>query len=70
MNESRQKVSRRRVVAGAAGTAATLAAAAMVLPGRRDIAPETGEAAPASPPNEGGYRETDHVLRYYRTARV
>jgi hypothetical protein len=69
MNEPRQKVSRRQVVAGA-GTAGALAAAVAALPGRREIATQADKVPPAPAPNEGGYRETDHVLRYYRTARV
>jgi len=71
MSEStRPLMSKRRLFAGA-GTAGALAAAAVVLPLARP-----GEALEAKPeprpaPDEGGgYQLTEHVLRYYQTARV
>ena len=71
--EDRQKATRRRVVAGA-GTAAAAVAAAAVIGGRGQTAPQATNAnAPTSAKtasDAGGYRETDHVLRYYQTART
>jgi|APTNR8051073442_1049403.scaffolds.fasta_scaffold14724_3 hypothetical protein len=61
-------MSRRTLFAGA-GAAGALAGAAALLPAGRVEAPQ---AAVASLPEDhaGGYRETAHVLHYYRTARV
>jgi len=61
----------RRKVLGAAGTTGALAAAATLLATRQDAA----DAVPASeskpaPEQGGGYQVTEHVLRYYQTARV
>lgn len=58
--------SRRTLFVGA-GTAGALAAAAALLPGTQ--AEQTvAEASPAEPGE--GYRLTEHVKRYYQTARV
>jgi hypothetical protein len=60
-------LSRRTLFAGA-GTAGALAAVAALLP--KATAPVVA-AAPAVPAAEdGGYRLTEHVQRYYQTARV
>lgn len=67
MSQKDPAVSRRRLFAGA-GVAGAAAAAAVVL---KPVLP-----APAAPPaateedRAGGYRVTEHVLRYYRTTRV
>jgi hypothetical protein len=59
-------VSRRTLFAGA-GTVGALAAAAALLPGSKAVQ----SAAAAGPAVEGeGYRLTEHVKRYYQTARV
>ncbi len=61
-------LSRRRLFAGA-GTAGALAAAAAVLP---TVHPEPA-AAPADKQADAGkegYRLTEHVRRYYQTAKV
>lgn len=61
-------LSRRHVFAGA-GAVGALAAAATLLPS----APQPVAAADASqakPDPEGGYQVTQHVLRYYQTAKV
>lgn len=69
MSESRNpQLSRRRVFAGA-GTAGALAAAAVVLPLARQSGPAEPAAKPA-PEQGGGYQLTQHVLQYYRTAKV
>lgn len=62
-------LSRRRLFAGA-GTAAALAGVAAVLPGV-PAAPAAAPATPAAPQvDNGGYRLSEHVQRYYQTARV
>lgn len=60
-------LSRRRLFAGAGGVGA-LAAAAAVLPLAKPEAPAplVGQAGTA----DGGYQLTEHVKRYYQTARV
>jgi hypothetical protein len=61
-------LSRRKVFAGA-GTAGALAAVAAVLPTGKT----TDDPAPASvtaATQQGGYQLTEHVKRYYQTAKV
>lgn len=62
-------VSRRQMFIGA-GAVGVVAAAAAVLPLVQS--PTAPQAVAAVPPlaNEGGYQLTDHVKRYYQTARV
>lgn len=59
-------LSRRTVFAGA-GVVGAAAAAAAVLPG---VVQNTAPAAVATPSATGGYQLTEHVQRYYQTARV
>ena len=60
---------RRRFFAGA-GAAGALAAAAVALPLAQRAEPQA-EAAPAANGDvNGGYRLSEHVLRYYQTAKV
>ena len=68
MDKVQPKLSRRTVFAGA-GTAGALAAVAAVLP---KAPAELPAAAAAAQPDadKGGYQVTQHVLRYYQTARV
>jgi hypothetical protein len=61
-------LSRRRVFA-AGGTVGALAAAAAALPLVQPSVPAAA-AAKAVPEAGGGYQLTQHVLRYYQTARV
>ena len=62
------KVLSRRTVFAGAGTAGALAAAASVLPG---LEPATVPGTPvADAIKAAGYQETQHVQRYYQTARV
>ena len=61
-------LTRRRVFAGA-GTAGALAAAAAVLPLSKGAAPVLA-ALPAAADQAGGYQLTEHVQRYYQTARI
>jgi len=63
-------VKRRQLLAGA-GTAGALAAAAALLPvaARQPQASQPTDAKPAADPQDG-YQLTQHVARYYETARV
>jgi hypothetical protein len=62
-------LTRRRVFAGAGGIGA-LAAAAAALPIAKPVV-DTPTASPSETPDaDGRYQVTQHVLRYYRTARV
>jgi hypothetical protein len=59
----------RRKLFAAGGSVGALAAVAAALPlVRREGEPAATARAPES--NEGGYRVTAHVLRYYETTRV
>ena len=61
-------LSRRTLFAGA-GTVGALAAAASVIPLAKSSAP-VAAAAVAPAVSDGGYQLTEHVQRYYQTARV
>jgi hypothetical protein len=67
MKASQAQQSRRRVLAGG-GTVAALAAVASVLPVRQE--PTAVAQSEAQPDQRRGYRLTEHVQRYYQTARV
>jgi len=60
-------LTRRHVFAGAGGIGA-LAAVAAVLPLSK--ADATAAVAEVARPGDDGYRLTEHVKRYYQTARV
>lgn len=65
-----QPLARRTMLAGA-GTVGALAATAALLPGRQPAAPTPSEkVAEATSSPSTGYRVTEHVAQYYRTARV
>lgn len=59
-------ISRRTVFAGAGAAGAAVAAAA-VLPG---VVHKSAPAVLAEPQAAGGYQLTEHVRRYYQTAKV
>lgn len=59
---------KRRTLFAGAGTAGALAAAAALLP-KAEAEAVAAVAAPALDP-AGGYQLTEHVERYYQTARV
>lgn len=63
-----QTVGRRTVFAGV-GAVGALAAAAAALPLSKQAAPAPEQKAQADSA-EGGYQLTEHVQRYYQTARV
>lgn len=64
----------RRLLFGGAGTAGALAAAAVLLPKSVSPVASTPSATAALPggtaAGDGGYQLTEHVQRYYQTARV
>ena len=62
-------LARRTLLAGA-GTVGALAAAAALLPGRKTAPPIQDVVAQAPSDPTPGYRLTEHVQQYYRTARV
>jgi hypothetical protein len=63
------KLGRRQVIASA-GAAGALAAAAIALkPATQDV-PAPEPAAKPKPAEGGGYRLTEHVMRYYQTTKV
>lgn len=61
----------RRKLLGAAGTTGALAAAAALLATRKGEPDAAAQAdSEAAPKQGGGYRLSEHVLRYYQTTRV
>ena len=66
-----QPTLQRRKLLGAAGTTGALAAAATLLATRQGE-PDAGVQAGSQqePTHGGGYQVTEHVLRYYQTAKV
>ena len=62
-------MARRTVLAGA-GTAGALAAAAALLPSREPAETPVDDAVRTASDDGTGYRLTEHVKQYYRTARV
>jgi hypothetical protein len=70
MRDPKQALDRRTVMAGV-GTVGALAAAATLLPAGEPSAPTAPDAgAKPSPDTAAGYRLTEHVKRYYATARI
>jgi len=67
MEKPTSRLSRRTLFAGA-GTIGAVAAAATLLPGLQQ--PDATPAVKAPPENGGGYQLTEHVKRYYQTART
>lgn len=66
-----QPAMQRRKLLGAAGTTGALAVAATWLAGRESEPDARSRAEPAdAPKNGGGYRLSEHVMRYYQTTRV
>ena len=65
----RQPMARRTVLAGA-GTAGALAAMAALLPAGETAKSSTDDAIRTASDESSGYRLTEHVKQYYRTARV
>ena len=68
---SDQPALQRRKLLGAAGTTGALAAAATLLATRQDEPAAVADTQPsAAPAKGGGYRLTEHVMRYYQTTKV
>jgi hypothetical protein len=67
--ESTSMLSRRTVFA-AAGTVGALGAAVVALPRAEPPAAAAADKAATSADADGRYQATEHVLRYYQTARV
>jgi hypothetical protein len=66
-----QPTLQRRKLLGAAGTTGALAAAATLLATRQNEPAEAAEAqTDAAPTKGGGYRLSEHVMRYYQTTKV
>jgi len=68
--DAKATISRRRFMLASAGTAGAAAAVAAALPLAQTATSNTPPAQPAAPDKGGGYQVTEHVLTYYRTARV
>ena len=68
MTQSESKLSRRILFAGA-GAAGAVAAVASLMPVGHPSQPLPDQLK-AAPVKGGGYSLTDHVKRYYKTARV
>lgn len=68
MKKSSSPVLSRRAVFAGAGAAGALAAAASLLPDARDASPVSPPGA--KPEQNGGYRLSEHVKRYYASART
>jgi hypothetical protein len=70
MGDARNPVDRRAMLAGA-GAVGALAAAATLLPGTQEAGTVAKVAtAKLAPDGSAGYRLTDHVKQYYKTARI
>lgn len=67
LREPRQPTLSRRTVFAGAGVAGAAAAVVAVLPG---VAEKPEPATAATAPSAEGYRLTEHIQRYYKTARV
>ena len=65
-----QPAMHRRKLLGAAGTTGALVAAATLLATRQGEPDAAAQADTQAAPEQGGYRVTEHVLRYYQTTRV
>lgn len=68
MKEAQVKLSRRPLLVGA-GVVGALAAVTAVVKTPSDAPAETAALEPA-PARGGGYRESEHVKRYYQTTRI
>lgn len=68
---SDQVLSRRKALAGAGAVGAVAAVAAVASTGLTAAPEQTAAAAPApADAEQAGYRLTEHIERYYSTARV
>jgi len=70
MNRDDQQPMARRTLLAGAGTASALVAAAALLPAREPASTPVEDAVQTASDESAGYRLTEHVKQYYRTARV
>ncbi len=70
MNRDDQQPMARRTLLAGAGTAGALVAAAALLPAREPAKTHAGDPVQTASDESSGYRLTEHVKQYYRTARV
>ena len=70
MNRDDQQPMARRTLLAGAGTAGAVVAAAALLPARETIQTPAGDTVQTASDESTGYRLTEHVKQYYRTARV
>lgn len=70
MREPREELNRRKVLAGAGAVGALAVGASLVPRAEQQPAIAASTEPSLKPGQEGGYRLTEHVLRYYQTARV
>ena len=70
MNRDDQQPMARRTLLAGAGTAGALVAAAALLPAREPAKTPVEDAVQTASDESSGYRLTEHVKKYYRTARV
>jgi hypothetical protein len=70
MNRDEQQPMARRTLLAGAGTAGALVATAALLPARETTETPAGDTVQTASDESTGYRLTEHVKQYYRTARV
>lgn len=70
MNRDDQQPMARRTLLAGAGTVGALAAAAALLPARETADTPADDTVKTASVESSGYRLTEHVKQYYRTARV
>jgi secreted PhoX family phosphatase len=69
MNDTKQALGRRSVLGGAAAVGA-LATVAALTTSRQPQSPDLAAKTPVDTTKADGYRLTEHVKRYYATARI
>jgi hypothetical protein len=69
MRDPKPTIDRRAALVGA-GTAGALAAAVAVLPSMPGAAPAQEANSKPAPDAASGYRLTEHIKRYYASARI
>jgi hypothetical protein len=69
MRDPKTTIDRRAALAGA-GAAGALAAAVAVLPSMPSAPPTEAAGDKPAPDAASGYRLTEHIKRYYATARI
>ena len=70
MSKPSQPILSRRTMFAGAGTVGALAAAATLLPAAVPSQPAASAQPSSDDDQDGRYRATAHVMRYYQTAKV